>query len=165
MMDAATACFLKRYYPHVIKWWLVAYNPEFFRVWPSKSEKEDALRIEAEKQQEAIAAQQDDADFNATTGSYSGAYGKGPVDDETKAALDAILNISSNQSNIDFLLAGGADGSDKADKGDVILPPEHDEIISEANAIYERLMREAAEDEARKQAEIEAVRLQTEMAG
>ena len=161
MMDAATACFLKRYYPHVIKWWLVAYNPEFFRVWPSKSEREDALRIEAEQQQETLELQLNDEDYNATTGSYSGSYGKGPVDDETQAALDAILNISNNQSNIDFLLAGGADSSGK---GDVILPPEQDEIINEANAIYERLMREAAEDAARKQAEIEAVRLQTEQA-
>lgn len=47
---------------------------------------------------------------------------------------------------------------------DVILPPEQDEIIKEANAIYERLLREAAEDEARKQAEIEAVRKQVEQA-
>ncbi len=36
-------------------------------------------------------------------------------------------------------------------------PPEQDKIIREANAIYERLLREAAEDEAKKQAEIDAV--------
>lgn len=37
-------------------------------------------------------------------------------------------------------------------------PPEQDKIIREANAIYERLLREAAEDEAKKQAEIDAVK-------
>lgn len=46
----------------------------------------------------------------------------------------------------------------------MILPPEQDDIVKEANAIYERLLREAAEDEARKQAEIEAVRQQVEQA-
>ena len=40
----------------------------------------------------------------------------------------------------------------------MILPPEQEAIINEANAIYERLMREAAEDEAKKNAEIEAAR-------
>lgn len=158
MMDTATACFLKKYYPHVIKWWLVTYNPEFFRVWPSKLEREEALKIEAEKEQEALSLQQNDADFNAATGSYSGLYGKGPVDAQTQAALDAILNISSSQSNIDSLLASSANADD------VVLPPEQDDIIKEANAIYERLLREAAEDEAKKQAEIEAIRLQTEQA-
>ena len=48
-MDAATAYFLKRYYPHVIKWWLVVYIPEAVRIWPSKAEKEAALRLEAKE--------------------------------------------------------------------------------------------------------------------
>ncbi len=175
MMDVATACFFKRYYPHVIKWWFVVYNPEVFRVWPSPAEKEEALRIEAEEkrlaleQKEAENAAADDVDesaYNAATGSYSGLYGKGPVDEDTKAALDAILNTSSNQNSVDSLIAGGAMDSASAygasSTREVILPPEHEDIVREANAIYERLMREAAEDEAKKQAEIEAARRQFE---
>lgn len=183
-MDAATAYFLKKYYPHVIKWWLVAYNPEAFRVWPSTAEKKEALRIEAEKEKHlALEAQPkeasdgkipddsaEEAAYNASTGSYSGLYGRKPVDEQTKEALDVILNKSSNQNTVDFLLSGGepaagaAYAADTAQKktnnGDVILSPEHDDIVKEANAIYERLMQEAAEDEAKKQAEIEAVRQQ-----
>lgn len=163
-MDANTAYFLKKYYPHVIKWWLVVYIPEVVRIWPSKTEEEEALRLEA--QQQAALEQHENANdsvqinnadgaidesaYNATTGSYSGLYGQKPVDSDTQAALDAILNGSSNQNSVDMLLSG----SSKA----VTLPPEQDEIIEEANAIYARLLREAAEDEARKQAEIEAVR-------
>ena len=93
------------------------------------------------------------------TGSYSGLYGQKPVDEDTQAALDAILNASSNQNSVDSLLAGtGAAFSE-----DVVLPPEQDEIIREANEIYERLLREAAEDEARKQAEIDEMRRQADL--
>ena len=180
-MDAATAYFLKKYYPHVIKWWLVSYNPEAFRVWPSKAEKREALRLEAEQEKRLalemqskenaadVAQNADDSVYNAATGSYSGLYGKKPVDEQTQEALNAILSTSSNQNTVDSLLSGG--GSVKADadtaekkteNGDVILPPEQDDIVKEANAIYERLLREAAEDEAKKQAEIEAVRQQVE---
>lgn len=186
MTDVATACFFKRYYPHVIKWWLVTYNPEVFRIWPSPAEKEEALRIEAEEERLALEQKENEASadmaasdtpqaadssaYNATTGSYSGLYGQKPVDADTQAALDAILNISSNQNNIDSLISGGAQNlapvqsasSSSCNTRDVILPPEHDEIIKEANAIYERLMREAAEDEAKKQAEIEAARREFE---
>lgn len=164
MMDLATACFFKRYYPHVIKWWFVVYNPEVYRVWPSPAEREEALRIEAEEERLALEqkeAEVDESAFNATTGSYSGLYGQGPVDEDTQAALDAILNISSNQSSIDSLISGNADLASvysASSSKNVTLPPEQDTIIQEANAIYERLMREAAEDEARKQAEIEAAR-------
>ncbi|MDE7201775.1 MAG: hypothetical protein K2O91_07690 [Lachnospiraceae bacterium] len=166
-MDPATAYFLKKYYPHVIKWWLVVYNPETVRIWPSKAEKDEALRleaIEAKKEAELLALEDSMSDpeedknvyesaYNATTGSYSGLYGQKPVDESTQAALDAILNASSNQSSIDSLLAGNA----------VILPPEQDEIVREANEIYERLLREAAEDEARKQAEIDEMRRQADL--
>ena len=190
MTDVATACFFKRYYPHVIKWWLVTYNPEVFRIWPSPEEKEEALRIEAEeerlaleqKEAEASAADmaasdmsiEDSSAYNATTGSYSGLYGQKPVDADTQAALDAILSISSYQGNVDSLISGGVQNfapvqsassssiySSRNTK-EVVLPPEQDEIIKEANAIYERLMREAAEDEAKKQAEIEAARQEFE---
>ncbi len=162
-MDAATAYFLKRYYPHVIKWWLVVYIPEAVRIWPSKAEKEAALRLEAKEAKQKPAIEQkkpsltqntipDAAAYNAATGSYSGLYGQGPVDESTKAALDAIMNTSNNQNTVDSLL------SSAQPQKEVILPPEHKEIVDEANAIYNRLMREAAEDEAKKQAEIEAAR-------
>lgn len=97
----------------------------------------------------------DESAFNATTGSYSGLYGQKPVDEYTQAALDAILNASSNQNSVDSLLAG-TDSS-------IVLPPEQDEIVREANEIYERLLREAAEDEARKQAEIDEMRRQADL--
>ena len=170
MMDAATAYFLKKYYPHVIKWWLVVYNPEAVRIWPSKQEEEEALRIEAEEAErlalegpadapEEVEVQNkiDPSAFNASTGSYSGLYGQQPVDEDTQATLQAILYASSNQSSIDLLIAGGQRGDD------VITPPEQNAIIMEANEIYERLLREAAEDEARKQAEIEEMRKQAEL--
>ncbi len=177
-MEPATAYFLKKYYPHVIKWWLVVYNPETVKIWPSKAEKEEALRLEAieAKKEEALqletakagektveeagsdSKQDEDIDasaFNATTGSYSGLYGKKPVDEDTQAALDAILNASSSQNSVDSLLA--------ASGNEVTLPPEQDEIIREANEIYERLLREASEDEARKQAEIDEMRRQADL--
>ena len=166
-MDPATAYFLKKYYPHVIKWWLVVYNPETVRIWPSKAEKDEALRleaIEAKKEAELLALEDstvspehdknlDISAYNATTGSYSGLYGQRPVDESTQAALDAILNASNNQNSVDSLLAANT----------VVLPPEQDEIVREANEIYERLLREAAEDEARKQAEIDAMRRQADL--
>jgi len=34
--------------------------------------------------------------YNSTTGSYSGAYGRRPIDDETKAQLDEIMNNNGN---------------------------------------------------------------------
>ncbi len=188
-MDATTAYFLKKYYPHVIKWWLVSYNPEVVRVWPTKAERKEAERKEAlkkeklaleqkEKEQENASAPEpqavgqsldsglDDSAYNAATGSYSGLYGKGPVDDQTKEALNAILSISNNQNTVDSLLLGNdaeePESLKKKGNLDVVLPPEQDDIVKEANAIYERLLREAAEDEAKKQAEIEAVRRQVE---
>lgn len=147
------------------------YNPQVFRIWPSEAEREEALRFEAEE--EALlpppsevpelpdysnTAMLDASSFNAATGSYSGLYGQKPVDADTQAALDAIMNKSSNQSSIDFLISAGASEPAKPAYTDVVLPPEQDDIIREANEIYERLMREAAEDEAKKQAEIEEMK-------
>lgn len=103
--------------------------------------------------------------YNATTGSYSGLYGQKPVDADTQAALDAIMNKNtSSQDNVDYLLSGSKTSTDAAydeNKNNKLLleeadiPPEQEEIVKEANLIYERLMREAAEDEAKKRAEIE----------
>ncbi len=97
------------------------YNPEVVRIWPSEAEKEEALRLEAEEakvlalEDTALSGGNGMADtgsidksaFNATTGSYSGLYGQGPVDADTKAALDAIMNATSSQNSIDSLLAAG----------------------------------------------------------
>lgn len=161
MTDPATAYFFKKYYRNIIKWWFVVYNPDFRKIWPSKEEEEIAHqkeleeeRIAHEKELEEAAAREQEASneaFNASTGSYSGLYGQKPVDDQTQLTLDEILNAASSQCNIDSLV-------EATKSGDVTLPPEQDEIIREANAIYERLLREAAEDEAKKQAEIDAVK-------
>jgi len=169
-MDVNTACFLKKYYRNVIKWWLVVYNPEVVRIWPSQQEKEEALRLEALEQEEALrleALEQeqallecsddnisdeyipDDA-YNATTGSYSGLYGQKPVDEETQKALDAIMGATNSQNNIDFLLSDN-------NNSDITIPPLQDDIINEANAIYERLLQEAADDEAKKRSEVEHI--------
>lgn len=144
------------------------YNPEAVRIWPSREEEEEALRIEAEEAALLPAdnspdvlglpdthdemADIDSSAFNAATGSYSGLYGQKPVDADTQAALDAIMNATSSQNSIDSLLAGNSPS------GDIITPPDQDEVIREANEIYERLLREAAEDEAKKQAEIDEMR-------
>jgi hypothetical protein len=151
-MDPATSYFLKKYYPHVIKWWLVIYNPEFIRIWPSKEEEDEAMRIEAEEKAALELELQDDDAYNATTGSYSGLYGQKPVDDATQAALDAIMSASSNQNSVDSLLSNN-----------ISISEEQQSVIDEANAIYERLLREAAEDEAKKQAQIEEARKAAEI--
>lgn len=142
MMDPQTAYFFKKFYRNIIKWWFVTYNPNAFKVWPSQAEKEAAQDEEPP-----------DESYNATTGSYSGLYGQQPVDSDTQSLLDEIMHESSSQTAIDSLM-------EKA--SDVILPPEQEDIIKEANLIYERLMREAKEDEERKAAEIEAIKREVE---
>ncbi len=177
MMDPQTAYFFKKFYRNIIKWWFVVYNPVAKKVWPSKEEEEEALRKEEEElaalaeEETADAALEEllsnetlfeedtqpsieDDSYNATTGSFSGLYGQGPVDDETQAMLDAIMNKSSSQSSIDSIL----NTSGITPATDVTLPPEQDEIIKEANDIYQRLLREAKEDEDRKKEEIEAAK-------
>lgn len=156
MKDPQTAYFFKKFYGNVIKWWFVSYNTNAIKIWPSKAE-EEAARIKEEEEKELLLLESEqeetpDDSYNATTGSYSGLYGQGPVDDVTQSMLDAIMHQSSSQTSIDSLLQSSAETSD------VILPPEQDEIIKEANIIYERLLHEAKEDEERKAAEIEAVK-------
>ena len=173
MKDPQTAYFFRKFYGNVIKWWFVAYNTDAVKIWPSKAEeeaarlKEEEERLLLEEEQERLllenmqnneASDIDDGSYNATTGSYSGLYGQGPVDDSTQSMLDQIMQKSSSQTNIDFLLENASDSSSVTDDSDVSLPPEQDEIIREANLIYERLLREAKEDEERKAAEIEAVK-------
>jgi hypothetical protein len=153
-MDASTSYFLKKYYPHVIKWWLVDYNPEARRVWATKDDEEEVLRLEAIESEEPEPI--DESAFNATTGSYSGLYGKKPVDEDTQLALDAIMNQSaqSSQKSIDSLLS-----NDTLCK-EITMSDEQKAVIAEANAIYERLQRETAEDDAKKLAEVELARLE-----
>jgi hypothetical protein len=150
-MDATTSYFLKKYYPHVIKWWLVEYNPEVKRVWPSKDEEEEA-KTEVDVEDDI-----DESAYNATTGSYSGLYGKKPVDESTQLALDAIMNQSaqSSQKSIDSLL------SNDAFCNEMNMSEEQKAVIAEANAIYERLQSEAAADAAKKMAEVELARLES----
>lgn len=174
MMDPNTAYFFKKFYRNIIKWWFVIYNPDAKKIWPSKKEEEEARKKEEEElaaieeakakeappQEDAQQPIEDEA-YNETTGSYSGLYGKGPMDDDTQSMLDQIMSISSSQNSIDALLhssSGDTSNAAPASVSDVVLPPEQDEIIREANAIYERLLREAKEDEERKAAEIEAVK-------
>jgi hypothetical protein len=159
-MDATTSYFLKKYYPRVIKWWLVEYNPEARRVWPSKDEADAALRLEMAQLPEPKNEPEPNTDsenYNAATGSYSGLYGQKPVDESTQAALDAILNQSSqsSQNTIDNLL------SNNSMCNEITMSDEQKEVIAEANAIYERLQREAAEDDAKKLAEMELARLES----
>jgi hypothetical protein len=162
-LDAATSYYLRKYYPHVIKWWLVEYNPEAKRIWPSKVEEEEALRLEVLSLPDKNGGEEnpmecnsmddypvDESAYNATTGSYSGLYGQRPVDESTQQALDSIMSMSaqSNQLNIDSILAS-------TNSEPIVMSEEQEAVIAEANEIYERLMREAAEDEAKK---IEAIK-------
>ena len=157
MMDPQTAYYFKKFYGNVIKWWFVAYNTDAIKIWPSKAEKEAArLKEEEEKALLLESAQNEeppDETYNATTGSYSGLYGQGPMDEDTQSILNEIMHQSNSQTSVDSLLLESS-----TEVSDVILPPEQEEIIKEANIIYERLLREAKEDEERKAAEIEAVK-------
>lgn len=173
MKDPQTAYFFRKFYGNVIKWWFVTYNTDAVKIWPSKAE-EEAARLKEEEEKERLLQEKEEKEglllentpnnettdvaddaYNATTGSYSGLYGQGPMDEDTQSMLDQIMQKSSSQTNIDFLLGNA---SNESDDSTVPLPPEQDEVIREANLIYERLLREAKEDEERKAAEIEAVK-------
>lgn len=167
MTNPSIAYFFKRFYQNIIKWWFVVYNPIARRIWPTKEEEEQALekeRLEKEEEEDISTESANastsnvmssatpvinDATYNATTGAYSGLYGQQPVDSSTQNVLDEILNKHNSQNYIDSYI------QEKAN--DVVpVPEDQDAIVAEANAIYERLLREAAEDEAKKQAEIDA---------
>lgn len=174
MPDPKVSYFFRKYYnSSIIKWWYVSYDKQPKRVWPTRAEEAKALaqeaelarieeeerlaREEAKRLQEEEEAMLSDESYNATTGSFSGRYGQGPMDADTAEALSKIMAVNSSQNSIDSMLVNAA--IIPPEPKPVELPPEHDEVIREANAIYERLLREAAEDEAKKQAEIEAARL------
>ena len=98
-----------------------------------------------------------DDNYNATTGAYSGLYGTGPVDSTTQSMLDEIMGKNNAAHSIDNLIPGNEPDFSNIEVNEA--PPEDQSaVLEEANAIYERLMREAAEDEAKKQAEIEAAK-------
>lgn len=187
MTDPNTSYFFRKFYRNIIKWWFVVYNPIARKIFHSKEEAEEArleeerqriLKEEEEARQAALKAEEEakqraladeearlkaemaaiaDETYNATTGSYSGLYGKSPVDASTQAAFDEIMGKNKKNNDFDSLVNSSSvtntpppvNGPSKA---------EQDAVLAEANAIYERLMREAAEDEAKKQAEIEAAK-------
>ena len=62
----------------------------------------DAAKKQAEiDEARAHAEMLEDPSYNAATGSYSGAYGTGPVDDDTMDAVSAIL-MQNNRSSVDI---------------------------------------------------------------
>lgn len=155
MSDPATSYFFKKYYRNIIKWWFVSYNPDYIKVWPSREEAEQAHQRELEEAELARQQELEAGAYNAATGSYSGLYGQAPVDEDTQSALDAIMAASSSQNSIDSLFEPE---QDEPEREELVMSPEQEAIIAEANAIFERLQREAAEDEAKKQAEIDAAK-------
>ena len=73
--------------------------------------------------------------YNATTGSYSGAYGRRPVDDETQAQLDEIMNNNGN--NIEALFAQ-AEKDAMGDAGETTV----DEAVAAAAELEQSLFDE-----------------------
>lgn len=167
MTNPKVSYFFKKFYRNIIKWWFVIYNPVAKKIWPSKEEAEAAKALEEAQKPVAEPSTLPEAEaqihpldaFNPATQSFSGLYGKAPVDNSTLSVLDEILQKASSQSSIDQLVATTHLPEPEPARE---IPPERESVIEEANAIYERLLREAAEDEARKQAEIENLKAQME---
>lgn len=158
---------------NVIKWWQIIYNPNVRRIFPSNYEEELYEEAEAQRlETEAAALQQEsllhNSSYNASTGSMSGEYGKGEMNDSEKAQLDAILK--SNYSSIAGIDALKIDEPEMNEEDKRIarlcdtsnLSPEEaaekEEQLRRANEIYERLLHEAKMDELERLAEIEAAR-------
>lgn len=182
MSNPQIAYFFKKFYRNIIKWWFVIYNPIARRIWPTKEEEEQAL---AKEEQEASAQLEEpdntpgtedisseisdeipvtstpkeeiiaDDTYNETTKSFSGRYGKDPLNEEDSVALNEILKLSSSQNSIDNLVANAMIP--------VELSEEDKAIIEEAKLIYERLVREAEEDKQKKEDEIAAAAAAYEM--
>lgn len=69
----------------------LAQAEEIFKRLQSEAEADEQAL--AQEWTERIAAENvDESDYNATTGSYSGAYGKGYVSEDTKSLADSILS-------------------------------------------------------------------------
>lgn len=99
----------------------------------------------------------DDVNYNQTTGAFSGLYGTAPMDESTQSVLDEIMGKNKPKNSIESLFEQESISNTPTTKP-VEMPPDQEEIMKEADEIFARLQREAAEDEAKKQAEIEAVK-------
>lgn len=183
MVNPKVAYFFKRFYRNIIKCWFVIYNPIARIISYSKEDEEYTKKLNKEKEEKkkeraikyaeanglpipeeyaeekVIKPHIEDVNYNETTGSFSGLYGQKPVDSGTQSMLDEIMGKTSSQNNIDSLLSQQVAPAPKP-KEEVEMSPEQEAVIQEANEIYERLLREAAEDEAKKQAEIEEAKQQ-----
>lgn len=181
MINPHVAYFFKKFYNNIIKCWFVIYNPIARIISYSKEdeeytkqlqeEKDEAKRVRARKYAESnnIPLPEEyaqpktpvsDSNYNHTTGSFSGLYGQTPVDAGTQTLLDDIISRSSSQSNIDSLFSGQARNFSTEP---VPMDDEQESVIQEANEIYERLLKEAAENAAKKQAEIELAKAEAEL--
>lgn len=101
----------------------------------------------------------DNINYNETTGAFSGLYGQEPMDESTQNTFDEIMGRNKPKNSIEALFEQENQAAHPVNTvKPVELPPEQEEIMKEANEIYARLMKEAAEDEAKKQAEIEAAK-------
>ena len=97
----------------------------------------------------------DDDNYNETTGAFSGLYGKTPLDQDDQNMVEEIMKRNHEAHSIDSLIPSPVE---KEPTPEVTAPSDQDAVLQEANAIYERLLQEAAADEAAKQAEIEAAK-------
>ncbi len=184
-MSPQISYFFRKIYGNIIKWWFVIYNPIARRIWPTKEEEELALAKEAENEEaekEIEKAEREeltspleeenydepvtqdyapkpdtpkvdinDCNYNSTTGSFSGLYGTGPVDSNTQSMFDEIMGRNNAAHSVDI-------NTITVDGEPATVAEDQSEVLAQANEIYERLMREAAADEAAKQAEIEAAK-------
>ena len=70
---------------------------EIFERLEAEAAEDEARKIaEQRAAYEAVQASMTDENYNATTGSYSGAYGKGHIDESTKDMAAAILSEKSD---------------------------------------------------------------------
>lgn len=154
---------------NIIKWWQITYNPTVRMIFPSKYER-DKYEEEMAMQASITEDLKSDPNYNASTGSMSGSYGKGEMDDAQKAQLDSILKSNySSVAGIDALLQSGEPELTEEEKKIARLcdtsnlsaeeAAAKQEQIRKANEIYERLLQEARQDEEMRQAEIEAAKV------
>lgn len=154
----------------LIKWWQISYDPTVRKIFSTKEEQDEYEAAQAKlKESKANEELLHNKNFNAATGSMSGEYGKKEMDDSTKAQLDSILKSNYNAMDVSSMVASSQDSSSSPEDVRIEklcntsnLSPEKaaekEEQIRRANEIYERLLREAKEDEQKRQDEIEQAR-------
>ncbi len=141
----------------VYKWWCVVYKPAYklfhHGYWPAEKEpyyqppKEEPDNAAAEQSELATVAEGSSTNTNST---------------DAQALANKIM--SSKQGNIDDMVANTspveADSSSTAEAGEpeIDLSQVDADALARANEIMARLASEAAEDEAKKQAEIAAAK-------